>query len=465
MKTPTETKFDFTGAMIDWARGLSWEALGESTRHNAKRHLIDTLGAILAGTRETVTATAMEVIGTVREGGKFPVPGIRQRFDLLDSIYLAAVAGHALELDDGYRAGSTHPGVTVVPAALGMARAQQRSGRELLVSLVAGYEAVTRITRAAHPRMRQLGFHPTATAGVFGAAVAAALLIEASPDVFRRTLGIAASASAGLFAFTSGGADIKRLHPGHAAREGAFAALLAEKGMGGPPNAIEGKNGFFQAFAGGVIPPHVQGDEPLGIDDCYMKPYPCCRHIHPAVDAVVALMIEHKLSAADIARVDIETYSIAAEHAAVGWGDFATSQLSFPFVIATAIRFGPVTLAHFGDERRADAVTLALCERIEVTATGKMNELYKSNRPATVRITTPDGRMVERFAADALGAPSHPLDDAAVGRKFMDLATSVLSRADAERLLAALWSIDTCNRIARLDALQALPVHTGVIVR
>src|SRR5262249_59541337 len=93
------------------------------------------------------------------------------------------------------------------------------------------------------------GFHPTAACAVFGAAVSVARLRGLSSAQLANAIGIAASSAGGLFAFVNGGADIKRLHAGHAAREGLQAALLAEQGIEGPPHVIEARDGFMQAFA------------------------------------------------------------------------------------------------------------------------------------------------------------------------------------------------------------------------
>ena len=113
-------------------------------------------------------------------------------------------------------------------------------------------------------------------------------------------------ARAGLFAFVNGGADIKRLHAGHASREGMQAALLAEQGVEGPPNVIEARDGFMQAFAFGrtdkarpiTLPPAAE----FGITDCYIKPYACCRHIQPAVEAMFGLCNDEKIASTTSSR-------------------------------------------------------------------------------------------------------------------------------------------------------------------
>src|SRR5207237_3667671 len=147
----------------------------------------------------------------------------------------------------------------------------------------AGYETVIAIGRACHPDLRQRGFHPTAAVGEFGSAAAAGKLGALSPDRLANAFGLAASSAGGLFAFVNGGGDIKRLHAGHAAREGLQAVLLAEQGVEGPPGVIETQDGFMQAFAFGrterprpvTLPPKT----PSGVTDCYIQRYPRCRHI------------------------------------------------------------------------------------------------------------------------------------------------------------------------------------------
>jgi 2-methylcitrate dehydratase PrpD len=139
----------------------------------------------------------------------------------------------------------------VVPAVLAVAYDLGASGKAVIEAIVAGYETTIAIARACHPDLRQRGFHPTGACAVFGAAMAVAKLRGLPAPRIADALGIAASSAAGLFAFVNGGADIKRLHAGHASREGLQAALLAEQGVQGPPGVIEARDGFMQAFAFG----------------------------------------------------------------------------------------------------------------------------------------------------------------------------------------------------------------------
>src|SRR5216683_251930 len=259
-----------------------------------------------------------------------------------------------------------------VPAALAVGYDRGASGKAVIEAIVAGYETAIAIARASHPDLRQRGFHPTGACGVFGAAAAAAKLRGQSAPRIANAFGIAASSAAGLFAFVNGGADIKRLHAGHAAREGIQAALLAVQGVQGPPDVIESRDGFLQAFAFGridkarpiALPPAV----PFGITDCYIKPYACCRHIQPAVEALFGLLDHESIATEEIQHVEVETYKIAAEHAHTGWDDFASAQLSFPYLMGLAARFRGIKLEHFGDDMRRDPGFAEFAKKLHITA-------------------------------------------------------------------------------------------------
>src|SRR5262249_22427488 len=239
-----------TAAIVEFVGELRHAALPDEVRHYARRHLLDTVGVMIAGAGGDVATRAETVLAAARPAGRIPVPRPARRARVLPA-FLGGTAPHGIELDDGFRQGSVHPGCGVVPAALALGYDRHADGPALMEAIVAGYEAVIAIGRACHPDLRQRGFHPTAAVGVFGSAAAAGKLRGLSADALANAFGLAASSAAGLFAFVNGGGDIKRLHAGHAAREGLQAALLAEQGVEGPPDVIEARDGFMQAFAFG----------------------------------------------------------------------------------------------------------------------------------------------------------------------------------------------------------------------
>ncbi|MEA2997840.1 MAG: hypothetical protein QOG74_3389, partial [Alphaproteobacteria bacterium] len=328
----------------------------------------------------------------------------------------------------------------------------------LIEAMVAGYEIPIAIARACHPDLRQRGFHPTGACAVFGAAVAVGKLRGLTRQQLSDAMGIAASSSAGLFAFVTGGADIKRLHAGHASREGLQAALLAEQGVAGPPAVIESRDGFMQAFAFGRIDKArpVQLPPPFGITDCYIKPYACCRHIQPAVEALIGLLEDEKIAADEVTRIDVETYRIAAEHAHTGWDDYASAQLSFPYLIGLALRLRGVKMKYFEDATRRDPAFGKVARMLHVTAPPEIDRLYPQLRPARVTVTTARGAFT-RQADEALGSRIVPLGDAGLKAKFHELVEPVLGAARARELADRLWEIETADDVRPVVELAAKP--------
>jgi 2-methylcitrate dehydratase PrpD len=442
-----------TDALVEFNGSLRYDAIPEEARHYARRHLLDTVGVMIAGAPGTIATQAENVIAAVRPAGKIPVPGRVRRADLLDAAFLGGTAAHGIELDDGYRHGSAHCGCVVIPSAIAVAYDKRASGAALIEAIVAGYETNICLARACAPDLRQRGFHPTSAVGPFGAAMATAKLRGLDARQRANALGIAASSAAGLFAFVNGGGDIKRLHAGHASREGMQAALLAEQGTEGPPHVIEARDGFMQAFAFGridkarpiVLPPAAE----YGITDCYIKPYACCRHIQPAVEATFQLLNDENIAFEDIRKIDVETYKIAAEHAHVPWDDFASAQLSFPYLVGLAARYRGIKFEHFDERTRKDPAFGDFAQKLTVSAPAEIDQLYPKLRPARVTVTTPKGKFV-RQADEAWGSRQVPLDDAGLIEKFLGLVAPAFGDAKAKDLSERLWNIDKLDDVTPL---------------
>lgn len=457
-----------TRQFAEFAAGLRHADLDEIERHAAARHLLDTLGACIAGSTSDVSRIAQGLVAEIGGGGAVPVPGFGGRYDRPTAAWLAGACAHGLEVDDGYRAGSVHPGAVVVPALIAAAAGASTSGERVLAALAVGYEFSTRIAEAMHPASRERGFHNTPVAGVLAAAAAVGSLRGHDAETIERALGIAASSAAGLFAFLEGGGEIKRLHAGFAAREGLMAALLAERGMTGPKGVLEGKDGFFQAYSGvrpaaalteGLWP--RSGRAGLNVTRCYVKPYACCRHIHPAIDAVLDVLASEGVEADEVDRVDAATYGIAARHALSGWADMASAQLSYQFCVATAMRHNEVSISRFDAASRADPLTNAWCARIHVALDDECEATYPSLRSARVTVALKDGRRFGRFIDEPSGSARHPLSDERLVAKFRALAVPVIGAERTERAVGAVFALAALDDVDGLIGLVGAPGSTS----
>lgn len=447
----------FTDAVVRLTQDLNWDGLAPDGRAAALRHLIDTTGVMIAGASRDVAAAVEPLMAEMPDG--IAIAGTPRRLAPGDAAFLAGTAAHGLELDDGYRQGSFHPGVVVLPTLIAACHMRKAggdvvNGRQALSAFVAGYEVGTAIAESCHPAIRQRGFHPTSAVGTIAAAVTAGRILKLSDAQLASAIGMAASASAGLFAFVHGGADVKRLHAGQAARGGLQAAQFAQLGLAGPANVLSAASGFAQAFAYGdevairfqpVLPP----EHPPRIVDCYIKPHACCRHLHPAIDAVLEMRERYDIAADDIAAIHVETYGLACMHADTGWAQFAEAQMSFPYVLAAAALHGRVGLAEFDDTHRFDPRVATLAARMTFAEQPDMSRRYPAERPARVTITA-NGEAHTVAVDEALGARTNPLGEAGLTSKFLDLVEPVLGNEPAAALLGRLRAIADADDVSRV---------------
>jgi 2-methylcitrate dehydratase PrpD len=442
-----------TQALVRFASGLRYDALPEVARHAARRHSLDTVGAILAGTRQCATKVVERTLLELAGEGRAVVPGLARRFDPLSAAYIAGTAGHGLELDDGYRPGSVHPGTVVIPALLATASTGRYDGRQWITAVVAGYEATCRVAAAIHPASRRKGFHNTPVAGVMGATLAVGSLLGLDEVRMAHALGLAASSAAGIFAFLAGGGEVKRTHPGHAAREALQCAFAAKNGLTGPAGVLEATEGFFETFSEGVDASAVTDglfDGELVMTRCYIKPHAACRHLHPGIDAVLDILVKDKIKPDAVERIDVGSYAIAAAHGQARYGDMLSAQMSYPFALATALERRAVNLSHFDDKARANEAVLRHLPKVHVTTDADCEAAYPKRRPAKVAVHMRDGTVYRRRVDEPYGGAGNPVVDAALLAKFHGLADPVLGAARADEAELMLWNLDDVTNIANL---------------
>jgi 2-methylcitrate dehydratase PrpD len=225
--------------------------------------------------------------------------------------FLLGALTHILETDDLHRASVVHPGCVVVPAVWAIATRERQRGHAVLRAVLWGFEAATRIGMAVGPTHYRI-WHNTATCGPYGSAMAAAALLKLDVPATVHALGNAGTQSSGLWQFLETGAMTKHLHAGRAAAAGVLAADLARFGFTGPPAILEGAKGLFAAACPDADPDAVvrDPDGPWQLLQTSIKPWPSCRHTHPAIDA--ACELRHAVIG-PIEQIEVETYPAALE--------------------------------------------------------------------------------------------------------------------------------------------------------
>src|SRR5258705_4593815 len=97
-----------TEAIVDFVSELRHAALSDEVRHYARRHLLDTVGVMIAGAGGEVATRAEAVLSAVRPAGRIPVPRRVRRGGLIPVAFLGGTPAHGLELDECLPPGSRH---------------------------------------------------------------------------------------------------------------------------------------------------------------------------------------------------------------------------------------------------------------------------------------------------------------------------------------------------------------------
>lgn len=443
--------------LADYARQETSRALPDPVLHHAKRAVIDWFSALFPGIGVAPGPHLMHAHAAELGHGRASLPGQRQTAFAATAAWINGSISHAVEFDDIFRDAVYHPGCPTIGAALAVAEERGCSGADLLRAVTVGYEISTRIGVAVQPSHYRF-FHTTGTVGSFGGAAAtAALLAPGQPEVMRHALATAASFAAGLQQAFRSDAMTKALHAGHAAWIGVTAGQGAASGITGALDILEGDAGFGKALS--ADPRWERATDGLGerynIQAITQKNHGCCGHTFAAIDAMLDLRAQASLQAAQVARIDIDTYQTALDVT----GNFAPqtafeAKFSLPYVVAHALLYGAVRLNAFSPERLADGALRDLMARTHLVADPVLSAGFPAQRAARVVVTLQDGRRIEQFAPCRKGDPEAPLSDADLNDKFEELAAPVIGQAAARQLLAQLWQLERLSladlQLARL---------------
>lgn len=355
------------------------------------------------------------------------------------AFYLGGLA-HILEMDDLHRDSVTHPGCVVVPAAWTIADACDLGGRAFLKAVLAGYEACCRIGMAVGKEHYRI-WHNTATCGPFGSAFAAAELLGLDDERTVWALGNAGTQSSGLWEFLASGAMSKHLHTARAAESGVLAALLARKGFTGPERILEGEKGFFAGLCPDPAPEIVTTDpqHDWELSRTSIKPWPCCRHTHPAIEA--ALAVHSELGGAEVARVTVGTYQAALDVCdRPDPGDPYSAKFSLQHCVATALAKGEITQASF--EAGARARVRNARGKVQLSVDPAIDGAYPAAWGAEVVVATRDGRTLQALRRHAKGDPENPVTADELSQKARALLIDGgLARSEADRLIATVLGL------------------------
>ncbi|WP_193188329.1 MmgE/PrpD family protein [Nisaea sediminum] len=450
-KSPIET---FAG----FVAGLDKTQLPDSTRHHARRCVLDWFAAAVPGGVLPPATLLENAIAEDLDRGMCRIVPSGRHATARAAALINGAASHTVEFDDIYRDGLFHPGVVVIPAALALAEDKGVSGDIFLRAVIAGYETANRIAAAVNPAHYDF-WHTTATVGFFGAAAASSVVLGLTAAQTAHALASAGTMAAGLQQAFRAEAMSKPLHAGRAAEGGVLSARMAEAGITGALDILDGAAGFGAAMSRNVDwTAAVAG---LGtdwtIERTTQKNHAACGHVHAAVDAAREIVTANGLKAGEIARIEVGSYAKSLE--ICGNADPKTAfeaKFSLPYCVGAAIATGAVRIAAFTPEALADRDIRAVAAKVDHSVDPDCEAAFPKKRSARVTIETVDGRHFSHYAPTRKGDPDAPLSDAELDAKFTELAADVLG-AESDALREAIWGID------KLPTLADLPVRVPAL--
>jgi len=453
-------------ARLAWE--LNYSALDEFIRDRAKYLLLDHLGVAVRGSQTDSSHSIQRFLSVNHDTTRgVPVIGTPLRTEASLAAMANGTGAHSLELDDVVNAASLHPGVAVIPAALSAGCLAGCSGRELLEGIVAGYELTIKLGVALDPAAHYArGFHPTATCGAFGAALAASKILKLDAEKMTRALGIAGSQAAGSMEFLADGSFTKRLHAGWAAHAGLIAALLAREGFTGPASIIEGRSGFLHAYSPASDPNKVLDGwgKPYELVRTSIKPHACCRYKQGPIDCILRILRENRLDEPEIEKVVVSIlragFSIVAEprEHKLNPRTIVDAQFSMPFGAAVAIIHGRAFLEQYSMENLSSQKVREVMGRVFCVQDEKIEKEFPRKWPAEVVINARDGRTFRSAVEHPRGDPENPLSWEEIIEKFTTLASSVFNRDHCSTIVDRVRSVESETNVNAL--MENLASHT-----
>ena len=379
------------------------------------------------------------------------------------SAYFAALvngaSSHLVEQDDLHNSSVLHPATVVFPAVLAGAQDLGKTGRELILAAVAGYEAGIRIGEFLG-RSHYRTFHTTATVGTLAAAVGVGKLMDFNQEQFTNLLGSAGTQAAGLWEFLRDAADSKQLHTAKAAADGLLAAYLTAEGLSGARNILEGEQGMAAGMSSDANPACLS--DGLGrrwaLTETSFKFHASCRHTHPAADALLDLMQREHLRAEDIARVTTRVHQGAIDVLGRVLVPQSVHQAKFSMgtVLGLIAVYGKAGLPEFQQHALTDPRISEFRDKVHMVLDDEVDSAYPQRWLGRVEVTTVQGRTVHGRIDEPKGDPGNTLTRDELEDKFRRLLAFSGARNDeqASGLVELVW------HLRHLDDLSVL-TRTG----
>jgi 2-methylcitrate dehydratase PrpD len=463
----TDTAAALEGLTLRFAElvhALKYEDIPEEVTKKAKFIIRDGLGNQIAAS--AISEPARKVIEMVKEWGGKPestVVGYGFKVPAPMAAMCNAMMGHGVELDDAHGSGLIKAGSVMVPSLMALAEANNKSGKEVVTALIAGYEVAIRIAKAINPGHRQRGFHTTGTVSAIGVAAAGAKLLGCDVNGIASAIGLAAMQSAGIQSYLDDPCMAKPFSPGKSALNGTMAAVMVSRGFTGPKKALEGREGFFNAYCDDIrVSDLLDGlGQKFAIMEVGFKPHAACRYAHGPIDLAQQFFHEDNVRLQDVDSIRVNMCELSIRQASKPKPPNLNAAMgSTQFSVALALEIGRNGLREYWDgfnnQKIHDASstqTTLICE----PAYGV------TGRQAAVELTLKNGKVLRREQPEPKGEPANPLTEQELSDKFTGLVKMVkgaqnLGPALSEKLMNLENQASVSEIITSLKAQDETPV-------
>jgi 2-methylcitrate dehydratase PrpD len=421
----------------------------DATRELVELHLIDTVGAWIAGAPTAEGRALLRFRAETRQGRSDS--GDALALDLATRCALARLS----EIDDIHLASMTTPGAIVIPGALTLAAAMPEAKTpDAIAAILAGYEAMTRLGRAIDgPTALYRGIWPTYFAAPFGVAAVAARLLRLDAQATANALALALTLAAPGVGHHNAATTARWFAVGNAARNGLAAAMAAKAGFTSDLSLIEGNflSGVYGVTPDGAALTKGLGESPA-LAQVSFKPWCAARQTMAATQALREI-IESGVAPAAVTAIKamvLPPHLKMIGHG-VAAGDRASHLTSLPYCMAVAAVAPELAFDVAASPASPPPAVRAFMDRITVEADERLLADYPRAWAARVSVEAAAGRH-ERQLAHVPGDPARPFDRSRVREKFLRFAGAALGTAKAEQTLTRCSEAFSGRQLASLVA-------------
>lgn len=440
--------------LAEFAARLAYEDIPPAVLRRTEDLMLDCLASVLAGSSaRPVQSIARFADSMGPASGPSENMVTRRSTSPLFAAMVNAASAHMVEQDDVHNGSVFHPAAVVFPPAIAVAQALGRSGKDLLVACVAGYEVGIRVGEFLG-RSHYKIFHTTGTAGTLAAAAAVGRLLNLNAQQMLDALGSAGTQAAGLWEFLRDAADSKQLHTAKAAANGLTAAYLAHDGFTGAKHILEGLQGMGAGMSQDADPAKLT--DKLGtrwtVLETSFKYHASCRHTHPAADALLHVVQEHNLSVADIASVAAHVHQGAIDVLGPVTNPTSVHQSKFSMgtvlgLIAQQRRAG---LPEF-DAALNDPAIAAFRQLVTMDLDTEVDTAYPQQWIGKVTVQTHDGRTFTARVDEPKGDPGNTLSRPEIEDKALRLGTyrNAATKEESQALIKHVWDLEKTEMLGK----------------